>query len=374
MKRNILSVIICLLIFASISIANDGVFYVEGNTLIPLQETQVELRKEILKFHITDYKWMDVDVDFTFYNPGKAKSVTVGFVTPPAIGDIDEEDERHPRIKDFTVNVNGENLAYKMKRMSETSFQAVDKEINGRDFVYYFSVNFKKGINKIKHTYRFHGGSSIETLRNFSYQITTGKRWANKQIDDFELQIHPGRGIFYIPLSFKKNNEPADWQIKGKGVFSEPQNPLFSDEKPDSRLVHIREGYLSLREKNFKPDTDISIGEYNWILWYRRLCKNEDKCYEAEEIGQNVFSYLFENPGERLSEEFLAKFNKRDLQIIRKLPYAMRGYDFKEKWLKDFYLQFFWYQPDADLKLSDIKLSDDDELLMKKILNVESKN
>ena len=45
MKKIILLLIICF--FSGLRLlANDGVFYAEGNTLIPLQETQVELKKE----------------------------------------------------------------------------------------------------------------------------------------------------------------------------------------------------------------------------------------------------------------------------------------------------------------------------------------
>ena len=63
MRKNVLSLILFVLFVANLSFANDGVFYVQGNNLIPLQETQVELRKEILKFYIKDFEWMDVDVD-----------------------------------------------------------------------------------------------------------------------------------------------------------------------------------------------------------------------------------------------------------------------------------------------------------------------
>lgn len=374
MKKAILCLILCLVWFTGFAFANDGVFYVQGSTLLPLQETQVELRKEILKFYIKDFEWMDVDVDFTFYNPGNEKTVTVGFVTPPASGDVDEDEDIHPQIENFTVNVNGKDLKYEMKRMKDTSFQAGNQEINGYDFVYYFPVTFQKGTNKIRHTYRFRGGGSVETQRDFNYQITTGKRWANKQIDDFELQIHPDLGIFFVPLSFYENGTPATWKINGEGKLSDPKVLFFSEGKPNMKLFQIKSGYLSLNEKNFKPDKDIMIGEVNWNMgWHERLCKDKNKCPKVEEIGSNLFAYFTISPSEYFEEENLAELSKRDLQIVRNFAYAIRGYDFKTVMLKDFYSQFFWYQPNPDLKLSDIKLSDKEEVFMKKVLNIESK-
>lgn len=372
MRKIIFSLMIILVSLANIAFANDGVFYVQGNNLIPLQETQVQLRKEILKFYIRDFQWMDVDVDFTFYNPGEAKTVTVGFVTPPASGDVDEEKETHPRIKNFTVNVNGKTLKYEMKRMKDTSFQTANGEIDGYDFVYFFPVTFKKGLNKIRHTYRFQGGGSVETQRDFSYQITTGKRWANKQIDDFELQIHPDRGIFYIPLSFKKDNSPANWKIIGKGTISKPKKLPPLEEKTNSRLVQIQNGHLSLKEKNFKPETDIEIGEFNWNMgWHDRMCKVATKCYQPKEIGLNVYLYFSATPSEHFSESNMSELSPRELKFVRNFPYAIRGYNFKSNILRDFYSQFFWYQPDKSLKLNDIKLSKAEEVFVKKVRNVE---
>ena len=52
--------------------ANDGAFYMNGNHLIPVNETQVELSKEILTIK-REGRNILIDVDYTFYNPGKAK-------------------------------------------------------------------------------------------------------------------------------------------------------------------------------------------------------------------------------------------------------------------------------------------------------------
>lgn len=352
--------------------ANDGVFYARGGTLIPLQETQVRMDKEVLKFFVKDFEYMDVEVNFDFYNPGKSKTVTVGFVTPPASGDVDEN-KKHPRISSFTVNVNGANVPFKVKRMRETSFKADDREIYGTDYVYYFPVTFKAGLNKIRHTYRFLGGASVETQRDFDYQITTGKRWANKQITDFELQIHLDRGIYYIPLSFEENGEPAEWKIIGRGSFSKPiSTPFSDDEKPTMMLAQIQDGYLSLIEKNFKPARDISIGEYSWnIGWYKKMCIDEDRCTTPRESFNNFYEHFSTRPGIWGDEESLKTLTAEELQIARNFMFAIRGYDFQSPLLKAFYSQFFWYKPNPELKLSDVRLSQAEELFLKKVASAE---
>ena len=83
------------------------------------------------------------------------------------------------------MKVNGKKILFKVKKMKDTSFRFGDMKISGNDFVYYFPVRFRRGLNRIRHTYRFRGGGSTEIRRDFDYQITTGKRWANRQIDDF---------------------------------------------------------------------------------------------------------------------------------------------------------------------------------------------
>ena len=66
--------IIVFLIFFSLlsyeTTANDGVFYARGNILFPLEETNIELEKEILILNIgSNNSSLDVSIYFEFYNP-----------------------------------------------------------------------------------------------------------------------------------------------------------------------------------------------------------------------------------------------------------------------------------------------------------------
>lgn len=373
MKRKILLTFIILLCAVVSNFANDGVFYASGNTLVPLQETEVRLQKEVLKFFVVEHNFANVEIEFEFYNPSKAKTVTVGFVTPPADGDVSEEEAKHPFISDFTVNVNGKIVPFKIKKMSETSFKMGDAEVEGSDFVYYFPVTFKKGTNKIRHTYRFRGSQGVEVQRSFDYQITTGKRWANEQIDDFELQIHLDNGIFAIPASFQKDEKLADWQIIGDGVIEDQSRQWFSEENPKVRMVHLNDGYLLFKAKNFKPDNDLFFGEYNWAAgWTSIWCDFAQECVEPESL-EKVVRFFNLNPWNGFTNEDFAELDAKEIKYLRNYFYAVRGFAFKDTELNKFYSQFFWYKPNESVKIENIKLSESESKFLKKLKDYEEK-
>ena len=68
--------------------ANSGAFMNAGDNLLPLETTQVELRREVLEFHVHPIDndpgtpGVVVNVSFEFFNPAELEVVTVGFVTP----------------------------------------------------------------------------------------------------------------------------------------------------------------------------------------------------------------------------------------------------------------------------------------------------
>ena len=73
-----LSFIICLLSFSPAR-ANDGVYYMNGNQIVPLTETDITIAKEVLTISIGDDGYARVDVQYEFMNNGKAKEVQMGF-------------------------------------------------------------------------------------------------------------------------------------------------------------------------------------------------------------------------------------------------------------------------------------------------------
>ena len=70
-----------MMLIASVSMmANDGTYYTSGNQLIPLQETSISVKKEILTISLRDNGYADVDVYYEFYNPENiAKKVQMAY-------------------------------------------------------------------------------------------------------------------------------------------------------------------------------------------------------------------------------------------------------------------------------------------------------
>ena len=113
--------------------ANDGVLFVNGNHLVPVQETDIELNREVLTISLGDDGYATVDVQYVLNNRGNDKTVTMGF---EALAPYNDEvafspQGIHPYIHDFTVVMNGQKLAYMnavvvSKYDDECDFQPLD--------------------------------------------------------------------------------------------------------------------------------------------------------------------------------------------------------------------------------------------------------
>jgi hypothetical protein len=342
MKKYLL--VIFVFTICNVLLANDGSFYASGNTLIPLKETVIHLKKEILDLTYNG-GFMQVNIYFEFMNPGEEKNLTVGFVTPPAAGDVRDDEIAHPQIKDFFVQVNSQLLEYKIAKMNGTGFKVSTKLAEGNDFVYYFNVKFKKGMTVIKHSYAYRGGANVENIYDYAYRLTTGTSWAGNAIDDFELNIRMEDDcIFGVPFQFTKKQ--AKWEIIGIGkISSTPRYNAYDD--PDDQgsklsVVFIKRGYLQLKTKEFKPESDLSVvitGLHNEVNWW------------CDKNKENVFSRLNELYYRDSAASFIKSLTNIQLRLYRNLDYARNGYDFKDSMLKKTFLNYFWYIPDPSFKI-----------------------
>ena len=186
-------------------------------------------------------------------------------------------------------------------------------------YVYHFKAKFKKGKNIVKHTYRYKLSGGVCNYYDFDYVLTAAKRWANKQIDDFTLILDMGNiQTASIRKTFFKNGN--DWIFNGVGKITEKQ---------DYTNFYIQQGILTFERKNFAPKDELYVTEMR--PW---------GCQEKESGLKFLFS-LGKNqelgdPNEKTPEE------KR---LIRNLPFARRGYIFKDKTLQDAFKTEDWYQP-----------------------------
>ncbi len=330
MKKSIF--ILFSVLFSLSLFSNDGAYFASGNQLIPIEETDISITKEVLDIVLTtEYgkdgyakDYLSIMVDYTFYNPKKQKTLLVGFEASPPAGDVDDRslNGEHPYIKDFTVMMNHTLLPYKVATPSEN-----------RDgyYVYHFNATFKQGLNKIIHTYKFPLSNSVMTDYHFDYVLTAATRWANKQIDDFTLNINLGDNeSFYIDNAFFSDKDP--WQIEdGRRINRTTRfTDLFSSDV--TQFITFNKG-ISFSKKNFKPKGELNIFSPSDMFYYHP---------DFDYLNQNLPNTL------SLDGEYPTKTkaaNENSFKILRNLPFAIRGYVFKTKVIQDYYLTQKWYKP-----------------------------
>ena len=213
-------------------LANDGVYYTSGNFLVPLRETDISAKKEVLEITLCKDSFATVTVDYTFYNNSEDKTVTMAFEAAApynAWAPINRQGN-HPFIEDFTVLFNGEPLPYRNALVGITAnFSSYEDARNRKDYLapldpnewkgygevadsllpmddvlinpalpdsfcsfayaYYFDAPFRKGENHVRHTYRYRMSWGVGRDYEVSYTLTPVTRWRGGQVDDFTLRI-----------------------------------------------------------------------------------------------------------------------------------------------------------------------------------------
>lgn len=332
------------LFFTSNSVsANDGAFFAKGNQLIPINETRISVKKEILTLKKVRDQFVEVTVYYEFFNPDSERQILVGFEAFSPQGDVDgaPKNGHHPYMRDFTVELNNSILEYNVAYVSDSLYNknGTIKSLNFSEFegnksgnyvdfyyVYHFKANFKKGLNIVKHTYNYDLSGSIDYKYNFEYVLTAANRWANKQIDDFTLIIDIGEfETFSINKTFFKNTN--EWLINGIGRAQEIEGVTNTFIENDATKFHLQKGNLIFQKKNFKINGDLFLYAQNYI--------------GIQNLNYIPFSYFQE---ENINEPQ----NNFERLVLKNLPFARRGYVFKNKELHSFYKNLDWYIPNPN--------------------------
>ena len=322
------------------AISNDGAYLGSGNHLVPIVESDISIKKEILSIKKYQDK-VHVDVYYEMYNPGKEKTIRVGFEAKSPSGDaqIEPSDGKHPYMNNFTVMVNNENLKYNISYLINSYDEtAIGKpttlsgilnylEENSEGpyyYVYYFDAKYKSGLNIIKHSYEYKLSSSIVESYSFDYILTAANRWANKQIDDFTINIDMGAMEgFYIKKSFYNNVK--EWNINGIGK---------SKEGTETGMFFIENGNIELKHLNFHPKGEIEIISPN------SFGLSEE---QVEYFNPKKTKIPYSVSSQYNIPEAKTEFGKK---ILRNLPFARRGYVFKDKEVQKYYSKMTeWYTP-----------------------------
>lgn len=337
------TLITSLFLLASLAVhANDGAFYARGNHLIPIFETDISVKKEILTIKKIDNKYIEVTVYYEFFNPKEEKTITVGFEAASPMGDVDgrPKNGRHPYMRDFTVQLNDQLLPFKIAYVTDSGYAKNGKlESKGLDetnsgianendvdffYVYHFEAKFKKGLNIIKHTYNYDLSSFIDHLYNFSYTLTAANRWANKRIDDFTLVLDMGE---FESFAVNKNffNSSKEWIINGIGKSRDLKKGEYPAEE-DAVRFHIQKGNLLFQKTNFSPKGELFVFA---------------EAYHLMPENYIPFSYYQQ-------DKIPAAQTDEQKRILKNLPYARRGYVFKNPEIQKYYEAFDWYIPNPN--------------------------
>jgi hypothetical protein len=337
--------------------ANDGAFLTNGNQLIPMYETDISVQKEILTIRRIGPKQAQITVYYEFFNPKQEKTMEVGFEAFSPSGDTDHSPDKdgQPHIFHFTVNLNGAAVPWQVAIVKDKSYYRegrykamtlarAEKESNENDYVdffyvYHFRALFHKGVNILQHTYVVDLSSSVDEAYSLQYVLTAAKRWANRQIDDFTLQIDMGDyQDLSIPATFFQHG--SEWTMTGPGKQIERKPQHSDDKEPKVAQFFIHHGTLVFRKSNFRPAGELNLSAMNYYYYYTLTVdkhKGEGPFKFDYRLDDLAFSVEEGWPGDAVDE--LSK------KILHNLPFARRGYIFKIPEIQAYYTSQPWYIP-----------------------------
>ncbi len=385
--------------------ANDGVYYVNGSHLEPLQETDIAIKKEVLTITLSDNGMAYVEVDYQFMNNGQAKDVTMGFEAnaPYNDGEPVKLSGAHPYISDFSVVMNGQTLNYRnglvfaetfddeympkeMKDarqkgqyyvpidLNQWKFDEEDSERLHNDktdeyathaYAYYFNAHFNKGLNTVRHTYAYRMSFGVGRAFDIPYWLLPAMRWANHQIDDFTLRIRAPKCTKHFII----DNTPftgAKFRVtEGKGKTRVLETNDFDGRSTVTEVV-LRDGTLEWHGNNYRPKTNMNIESAD-VLTYLVEWGNKPipTYYDSGDTYMSMLTWSGELiryfPAEGTEEKAVA-FAKR---VNHNLPYAHRGYVFKNAKLRRYFESQWWYMPDPAWKPTDNSFTQHEQELMR---------
>lgn len=347
----ILWIIIANIIAISYAKANDGVFRINGNELVPIHNTDIKVSKEILSIKKISEKQVAVSVYYEFDNPGDGQTVNVGFEAKPPQEDVEYIDNdtvkkipanaSHPFMHNFTVSMNGKILPF------TNQVEYYEKYGYVKMYVYLFNADFVTGKNIIRHSYVCDFSESVSSFYEFSYVLDAAKRWAGGKIGDFTLIVDMGNfASFAIPETFFDNI--SDWTIVGNGkIIDFKKNPQDKEDyTPDSLMkCYIRQGMVVFHKTDFVPMSNLDIS-----------CLDGLTAITTENIDNDLFDvreykneFYYHIPFTDVKPKMKAK-DEYSARVLRNIPFARRGYIFKDQSLQRFFESMEWYMPDPNYR------------------------
>lgn len=350
--------------------ANDGTYYTRGSQLVPLQETDISVRKEVLTISLMDNGYARVDVQYEFWNPGAARRIIMGFeADPPYNFDYKFYPEgRHPSISLFTVEMNGRALPYRnaacvleenqncklpLRYVDTTKhYYVYDNNLLYEDkgrteptdidaglpfaYVYYFEANFQPGLNRVHHSYVYKMSTNVGSPFLVEYKLTPAARWAGGNIEDFTLTIRADNTAkhFYV---FDSSFAGAPFAVS-EGMGKTRRATCYGDPCAE---VSLRNGAITLHATDFRPTGELTIRAVGVDGCYvGKQCIAGGTYDRSARIDWGPYEGMQWVPAD-------AAFRRR---VMRNLPYAHRGHVFADKRLREYFESLWWYMPDPSYK------------------------
>ena len=378
MKKHLSILIPAALGFCSV-MANDGVYFTSGNQLVPIQETDISIRKEVLTIGLQDDNFASITVDYEFFNPGSTpKQLLMGFEADPSYNDDYQfhPDGKHPHIHDFTVEMNGERLQYKnavcqqgtpdgILPLDMDKYQVSDMAVTVQpkdndtlfipfSYVYYFEATFRPGLNKIRHTYKYRQSTSIGCCFEIDYKLTPAIRWANGQIDDFTLVIRADHTAKHFIVE-------DDYFSSSPWMLTEGMGKQRTTTHYDTtyREFSLRNGAFVWHTNNFRPTFELEINSADLLYNF-----NDEASFGSSYDRTSIFalSYNQNENGRFTIPPYDEKLIKR---IAHNLPFAHRGHVFQDPVLRAYFQKLWWYMPDKNYKDSQDDFTECDKEFLK---------
>ncbi|MBS7364814.1 MAG: hypothetical protein KIH03_13505 [Paludibacteraceae bacterium] len=335
-----------------------------GGAVMPISNNDIRLVSETIDFYLYEDNY-DVEVNYDFYNEGKAQEIELGFPTVSS----------DAGYKDFETFVNGQSIKV-VRKPGEWSFlkkkgehnavcsldqngneipysqgigslphYTINKEdggeekINGGDAFDVFRVTFKAGdTTKVKNTYNIayenvgHDGDDF-----FWYILETGRYWKGK-IDKVTVRIHtenykksrnyfvsshkydnyvrefkniePDFNLFYPLKNFARSMPEASSTLQsGKNNSYGVENLI--DENPATAWVEGVNGYGEGETLKFCMTCD---SDYD--CWGEKI----SKIYVTNGYSKNEVSFKSNSRVKEL-EVYITEMIKRSVAEASKSPY-----------------------------------------------------
>ena len=267
------------------------------------------------------------------------------------------EDFNYSGIMDFKVEINNMPSSYDVVDVSRVKNQGSNPYVG---YLYYFPVTLKHGINKIHQHYKCSTSSSVMNSYEFEYILSTAKQWKGGEIKDFRLNFDMGEFADFILVNSFFNNLKYWRASNGKIIEEKNIDPDYGEEINTTHF-YLRDGKASFYRNNFIPESTIRLYSIRNIDG-GIFDKTEDKLNYKISFKPKYPSFGY----------FFAK-DFKSLKILKNLPFARRGASFKTKFISNYYKHIPWYEKNPKYKPSLESLTDTERVWLHNIEMLKSK-